>query len=1124
MNTTSTGLTRRQLMISTTAIAGTYAFIGAAAKGGVPRQTSLNPEVAAFLNPPDEARPWVYWCWLDSNVTEASITLDLTAMRDVGIGGVLLLDVFQGTPKGPMRFMDATWQACFLHAVKECARLNLELIFNNGVGYYGSGGPWVPPENGLQTLVSSETPIVGGQTVQISLPRPRVATDDPLPPGWWEKSEERLTYAPGKDYRDIVVLAIKEPPTAWQHMTNGLAVTVTPSLPSASAPFQLIAEANPVFTVNFADTRCVGVADISFNEVSGDWQIIVDVLTLGIADLPDTWVECGQVSTNDANAWKPATILFEPIEAKTFRIRFVGNANARGVLRNLELHARYRIPDHDGMKGLHWWEWNDYTGVASAPLDASLPSVATIVAGDIIDLSAQMESDGRLQWEAPAGNWTIMRIGHAFKGRTVGPGRIDTIGPETDKLDRDATRLHFNAMVKPLVDLVGEHHRKALVATHIDSWEGGGQNWTARMRTTFKARRGYDPAPYLPALVSGRVVDGQQKTERFLWDVRQTVSELATENYWGEMQRLSNAAGLSLSGQTYTTTGQDLDAAARTDLPIAEFWNKSYDGFYHTARTMSSSAHLNGQTIVAAEAFTANETERWLDHPARLKAQGDHMFAQGINRFVFHRYAAQRFAHVSPGLQMGPWGLHYERTNTWWNFTAPWHLYLTRTQHMLRRGKPTRDLLYLQSEEPLLRVKSHTVKGYDYDICGPDMFKTARVENNLITFPSGASYSLLVLAHSGTMTLDTLQRLTSLVSEGANILGEPPLATPGLTDYPQADGDLARLAAQLWTNPDGRYGLGGVFSGMTEQAALQSLGISPDFESDQALNWSHRRDGKGDIYFVANPSDQVVLVTAVFRVKTSACTYWDAEYGAVTRCNSAETTADGRVRLTFPLSASGALFVVFDDDIIAPDIPQELPLADKAEAIIEGGWTVNFSTPAGASQEIIMNPLISWADHPDDSVRHFSGTATYKKHIDIDGLQFPPGKRLFLDLGAVEIMARVRLNGHDLGVLWRPPYQVDITRVSKAGQNVLEIVVVNLWVNRLIGDDALPEDSERYDDGTRKVGVNNGTLKAWPKWLLDSKRSPAGRQTFVSWRLWRKDEPLTPSGLLGPVRLLTDAG
>ena len=972
----------------------------------------------SFAQPPDSARPWVYWTWIDGNMNREGITADLEAMKRAGLGGALLLDVSQSTPAGSMRFFDAQWQALFKHTIAEAKRLGLEINMNDGAGYYGSGGPWVTPDKAMQTVVQSEVHLKGGARWTGTLARPTEAGE----------------------YRDIAVLAV---------------------------------------------------------------------------------AETGK--------------------------------------------SQYEIPDFM-MKALQWKTWIAYKGTQSAPLDATAPAEAIIPLDRVVDLTDRMAADGSLTWDAPAGDWTILRFGHAWNGHIVGPSRPGDAGPETDKLDQAATALHFDAFVRRLNELVGPEGKGALVATHIDSWEGGGQNWTAAMRDEFKRRRGYDPVPYLPVL-AGRVLGDLQVSERFLFDLRQTVSELMIENYTAEFQRLARAAGLRGSFEAYTTIGHDLDNAMYTDEPMAEFWTPNGQGadFYPTIKAMSSAAHLNGLAVVGAEAFTSGNREKWLWHPAMLKGIGDDAFCGGINRFVFHRYAAQPFAPgVLPGMQMGPWGLHYERTNTWWEFSGPWHEYLARCQHLLRQGASVTDVLKLESEEPLLRFQQLALNGYSYDACGPATFLRAVVRDGRLVFPSGAGYRLIVLPRTPVMTVGLLTRIRDLVRAGAAVLGDPPQKTPGLTGYPQADTELQQLAAEIWgadASVTARtLGQGRVFRGLSPEMALAALGVAPDFTNGAGLKYIHRTVNGTEVYFLSHAGADAITVNCTFPVAGKQPELWDPMTGRITPLRSYAAT-NRETTVSIPFEPNGSAFIVFaheaaapadrlvnvvwngvtvmEDGVYFPQQPGTAPVIDlvngdlrergtydlttadgRARRInaganpdpvaVTGPWQLRFPAGWGAPAEVTLDRLASWSLHPDNGVKFFSGTATYTKNLILPAASLVPGRRHYLDLGRVEVMAKVRLNGQDLGILWKPPYRVDITAAARPGDNALEIEVVNLWVNRLIGDEQLPEDSERNP---------NGTLKAWPGWLLAGQPSPAGRFTFSSWRLWKAGDLLQDSGLLGPVTL-----
>jgi hypothetical protein len=688
------------------------------------------------------------------------------------------------------------------------------------------------------------------------------------------------------------------------------------------------------------------------------------------------------------------------------------------------------------------------------------------------------------------------------------------------------------------------------------------------MREEFKKRRGYDIVPYLPIL-TGRVLGDLQTSERFLYDLRKTVSELLIENYTAEFQRLARANGLRNTFESYHTIGNDQDNADVVDEPMAEFWVPTRAGrgpmkWTGIEKAMSSAAHINGRSIVAAEAFTGDKKERWLWHPATIKTTGDSAFCAGINRFVVHRYTAQPFGDaIKPGVQMGQWGLHYDRHNTWWEFTRPWHEYLARCQYLLRQGTFVADVLKLESEEPTHRFQTIPLTGYDYDGCGPAGFLRATVRDGKIVFPSGASYSMMMLPGTPVMSVELLAHIRDMVQAGAVILGDPPQQTPSLTDHDKADADLQKIVAEVWgacsTPGEHTFGKGRVFRGTTPEKVLAALDIAPDFASDAEIGFVHRKTDAADIYFLSHAGDKAVVANCRFRVKGKTPQLWDPETGSTKPLWAWSSDGKACTSASIPFEANGSAFIVFapsgatDTRLVratwngAPVVDNGLCLAVPAGAAgninllrgelrdagsyvfttadgktrqftvsplpattVVGPWQLRFPVGWGAPPQLTLDELIPWDRHPDSGVKYFSGTATYAKTLSIAACR--PDQRIYLDLGKVQVMARVRLNGKDLGILWKPPYRMDITAKAKPGENALEIDVVNLWVNRFIGDEQLPEDSKRN---------GKGAIEAWPDWLLAGKSSPAGRLAFTTFRLWGKDDSLQESGLIGPVTLST---
>ena len=364
-----------------------------------------------------------------------------------------------------------------------------------------------------------------------------------------------------------------------------------------------------------------------------------------------------------------------------------------------------------------------------------------------------------------------------------------------------------------LIADVGPLAGKTLAMTHIDSWEVHTQNWTPRLRAEFQKRRGYDPHRYLPVM-TGRVVDGLEVSERFLWDLRQTISELFLENYGERFAQLANKHGMRLSIEGYGDGPIDNVAyGGRADEPMGEFWSWELGGGASTCTQMTSAGHVFGKRIIGAEAFTASDAEKWQGHPANIKRLGDWAFCEGINRFVFHRYAMQPWLDRKPGMSMGPWGLHYERTQTWWDQSRAWHEYLSRCQYMLRQGLFVADLCYLEPEAAPQGFMPNASRlgtppdrpGYDFDICSPDvLFSRMAVRHGRIVLPDGMSYRLLVLPETQTMTPRLLGRIAELVEAGATAVGPRPVKSPSLADYPACDDQVKQIGARLWGDCDGR--------------------------------------------------------------------------------------------------------------------------------------------------------------------------------------------------------------------------------------------------------------------------------------------------------------------------------
>jgi hypothetical protein len=958
----------------------------------LPGQDAADLE-SSFQSPPAAARPWVFWFWINGNISRQGITKDLEAMKRVGIGGVIWMEVSgpRWAPRGPVGAGSKEWHEVMQWAIAEADRLGLAFTLSVDFGY-GSGGPHITPELSMQKLLWSETRVRGGGPVTVKLPLPKVGS---------------------------------EPPLIWLHPDERLRPEVAAALERADS---------------FRDARVFAY---------------------------------------------PAS------QAEASRI--------------------FRSEKGDALEPYNGLGWT-----TDPPPLAKQAKTVPLPPGKTIDLTKMMDADGRLRWDAPPGEWTVVRLGHASNLRMTRPVPSGVLGLECDRLHPRGIDAHFDHRLKPVLEAAGDKAGRTLQYIHIDSWEAHGQNWTSGFAEEFRNRRGYDITPWLPAL-TGRAVAGVELTERFLRDLRRTVGEVTLANYIDRLRERIAPYGVKFSAEPYgRLCTNSLDYGGRSDFPIGEFWterefkDRTYENrfpafhsyWYHSMKGLAAVANTYGKPRVGAEAFTG--CRGWIDHPYLIKGMGDEAFSQGVNHFVIHLSAHQAYDTMIPGLTHSRWGQHFNRHQTWWEFSKPWFDYVARCQFLLQQGRRVVDVACLYQEGAPLNfndIQFELPPGHDHDLCSEEIVGRLTIKNGLIHLPTGVSYRYLVLPRSGRLTLPVARKVAELRNAGAAILLEAPITgTPGLEGYPQADAEVRNLAASLPLLPKG---------GWSELFAKDKL--APDFEGE-GLKWIHRRSGNTDLYFVANTRPEPVERECVFRVAGKSAELWDPETGGIHVLPGA-SQVNGHTRASLRFGPAQSWFVVFRDTPATRRSPRN-PFADwQPLQQLEGGWTLNFDPDWGTRETLILDPLSSWADHSDPLVKYYSGTATYRKTFELADAALTMGKApLRLDLGQVEVVARVNVNGRDCGIAWKPPYQVDVTHALRPGANTLEIAVANTWVNRLIGDEHLPLDSKWKD---------RETLLEWPEWFKNGQRAPGGRFTFTTNRHYTKDSPLQPAGLLGPVRILS---
>ncbi len=764
---------------------------------------------------------------------------------------------------------------------------------------------------------------------------------------------------------------------------------------------------------------------------------------------------------------------------------------------------------------------------------------------EILDVTDYLQPDGHLVWDAPIGNWTIIRMGKRVTGASSRPAPQPGIGLESNKMDTLAFKNHLNNYTDILLEKAGiRKEGVGWTGFHMDSWESGAQNWTEGIVDEFMTRRGYDPEPYFLAY-TGRAIESVEITERFLWDLRQTCKELVLENHAEFAKKYAHKNGLELSMEPYDMNpAGDLDLGAIADVIMAEFWSKrfGYDTHYAVIQATSIS-HIKGHPVVGAEVFTSGNQEAWQEYPWSMKDQSDWALALGVNRFVYHTFAHKPLGDEHrPGMTMGQYGVHWDRGQTWWPMVNAYHEYISRCSYLMQQGQAVSDILYLTPEgapmvfeapEDALKKNGSIPdkKGYGYDGCSPLMFlERADVKNGKIIFPGASSYEIMVLPNFKTMTPQLLEKIILIVKKGAKVIGNPPVKSPSLTDYPDCDDYVKTLSQELWGSlktPDKiserKYGKGTIYWGgeiSSENSAnlypdykytaqlLSQINIAEDFNSENnTIRYGHRQTKNKDIYFVANRTESFQTTECTFRAMGEP-ELWIGTTGE-TRKIVNYRTEKGNTIIPLEFFPYESFFVSFSNKRSSKssnnDNSSNFPVLNEAQTL-GGAWDVSFDPKWGGPKNIKFNNLIDWTKHEMRGIKYYSGIAKYTKEFIFNESKME-NEVVFLDLGVVNDIARVILNGKELGVVWCAPWRINISDAIEEGKNTIEIEVANRWVNRLLGDRQEP------DANVRTVKFENG--------LLEGKEYTTGRYTFTldaAMGSFNFTEPLS-SGLIGPVTI-----
>lgn len=1079
-----------------------------------------------FKSPPESAKPGVWWHWMNGNISKKGIKADLEWMKRAGIGGFQNFDVTQSTPQivdKRLVYMTPEWKDAFLFATKMADSLGLEMAIAGSPGWSESGGPWVAPAQAMKKLVWSEMRIEGGQPFTGTLPGPPKTT------GRFQNIGDKSDY-----YSDAAVVAYRAPerdipirdlnPLVTSSggkfnisalTDNDLAkTTLLPSLTGNKKSWIQFEFSKPqtfqsiTLTLGgrggntFSSVSTIGSQVLEFSNDGQQFKTVLDLTK------PYYYTQISQF-----------TATFPPVSARFFRVTFTTNpidaheSGSKGAsattpsgteISELVLYTVARVNRFEDKAG-----FTAASGICSMST-TSVPASDAISKNDVVDLTSKMAPDGKLNWTPPAGHWIILRLGYSLTGSLNGPASAEATGFEVDKLSAAHVRSYFTTYLDMYKNATaGLMGKKGIQYLINDSWEKGVQNWTDNMMADFASHRGYDILPWLPVL-TGRIVESAEASDRFLWDFRKTIGDLCTENHYDQLTTLLHERGMGRytesheDGRTFVSDG--MEPKRKAEIPMGALWVPHYNGQETLLPEMNKStdimesasvAHIYGQNLVAAESMTASRNSfAWVWSPESLKPTADLELASGVNRFVIHCSVHQPVNDKIPGMGLGGFGQWFTRHETWSEQAKPWTTYLARSSYMLQQGKCVADVAYFYGEDTNItslfgEKLADIIPGYNYDFVNADaLVNVLSFNNGQITTPNGMSYRLLALdPNSKYMSLPVLRKISEMVKAGAILVGNKPVNTPSLSDNQD---EFKTIADQLWETGKGEktFGKGKVYTGKTISEVLALMKINPDFtytkpHENTFMLFVHRKMEDTDIYWVNSRNNTVENSIATFRIDGRVPEIWHPETGEIE--DASYSIKNGCTEVPLKMEPNDAVFVVFRKKANE----QTLTLAQPVEtqlAVIDGAWKVSFQPNRGAPAQTVFNKLSSWSESTDQGVKYFSGTGSYTKAIQAPANWFKEDSQIWLDLGEVKNLAEVVVNGKSLGIAWKTPFRINLTNSLKPDENILEVKVTNLWVNRLIGD--------QQPANTKKI-------------------------TYTTQAFYNANSALLPSGLLGPVKIFS---
>mgnify|MGYP000373747056 CR=1 FL=1 len=1031
--------------------------------GFVSAQEVPKKENTLFQPTIESSRPWVYWYWMQSAYSKEGITADLEAMKQAGIGGAYLMTI-KGPANPPLmdppvlQLSKEFWN--LVHwALTEADRLGVKIAFHPADGFAVAGGPWITPENSMQKVVWADTFVNGGAKIQMQLPVPNHYKDY---------------------YKDIAVFAI--PVKESFVSSKAIQPKITSTIADFDASFLSDSKKDDQFRlkekgwIQYEFDKPFLCKSIQIETKGNNFQahrLIVEVSDDGI-----NFKNLGRLTTprqgwQDADAFYTHSIV--PTKAKYFRFVYDPEGTEPGAedldpakwnqglkVAKIYLSNEPLIDNYQGKSGAIW-------RLSPQTSAEQIGKNDCVEQSKMINISKFVDANGTISWLSPKGKWRIIRMGYTSTGHenaTAGAGR----GLEVDKFNAEAVRFQLNHWFGEMLRTAGpELASKVVKILHMDSWECGSQNWSPVFQSEFKKRRGYDIVDYLPVM-AGIPLNDIATSEKVLYDVRKTISELIVDNFFGVLADEAKKAGVKFSSENVAPTmmSEGLLHFKYVDYPSGEFWLKSptHDKPNDMLDAISG-AHIYGKNIIQAEGFTQLRTN-WNEDPAMLKPLLDRNFALGINKLFFHVFVHNPYTDKAPGTTLNGIGLFFQRDQTWWKHGKAFVDYVARCQTMLQYGKPVVDIAVFTGEEipsraltpdklvPLLprivgkeRVESeqkrlanvnqpmrempagvnhsanilkaedwiNPLNGYAYDSFNKDALLQAKAENGKMVLPGGAAYSAVIIPHATKLSKPVTDKLAQLKQSGVSIPKLP---------------------------------------------ILNGLNIEPDIILPPNIAWTHRRSENMDIYFITNQQNTAQSFGVSFRNQKGIPQLWNPVNGDISIPSRCQQSND-RVYISIDLHPYESVFIVFGEKAPLNQTNQLQAMNSYATNDIKFNWKINFQNN---KQSIVTEMLFDWSKSENPLIKYYSGTAIYQSNFVWNDNR----TNVWINLGKVSNLASVRINGIDCGTAWTAPYEVDITKALKKGTNALEIEVTNTWANAINGaDKGTPPFEGIWTDGKYRL-------------------------------------------------------